>query len=53
MDILESKSFAGRRVGIVTPYDSNNYGAYLQAFSTMTVLERAGADAAFLRFRGC
>lgn len=52
MDIFESKSFAGRRVGIVTPYDSNNYGAYLQAFSTMTVLERAGADAAFLRFRG-
>lgn len=52
MDILESKPLAGRRVGIVTPYDSNNYGAYLQAFSTMTVLKRAGADAAFLRFRG-
>lgn len=52
MDILEDKPLAGRRVGIVTPYDSNNYGAYLQAFSTMTVLGRAGADAAFLCFRG-
>lgn len=51
MNSSEEKLLLGKRIGVVTPYDSNNYGAYLQAFATKTVLEEAGADVAYLRFR--
>ena len=47
----EKSNLVGERIGVVTPFDSNNYGAYLQAYSTKTVLKGYGADIAFLRFR--
>ncbi|MDO4841099.1 MAG: Coenzyme F420 hydrogenase/dehydrogenase, beta subunit C-terminal domain [Phoenicibacter congonensis] len=48
----EKNILSGKKIGVITPYDSNNYGAYLQAFSTKCILERHGADVAFLKFRG-
>ncbi len=51
-DYLNTAALQGRKIGVVTPYDSNNYGAYLQAYATKCVLERAGADVAYLEFRG-
>lgn len=49
---MHEQTLTGKRIGVVTPFDSNNYGAYLQAFSTKTLLESRGAEVAFLRFRG-
>ena len=46
-----NSGIAGKRIGVVTPFDSNNYGAYLQAFATKSVLEGCGAEVAYLKFR--
>lgn len=48
----DNSGIAGKRIGVVTPFDSNNYGAYLQAFATKSVLEGCGAEVAYLKFRG-
>ncbi len=48
----DNNVLAGKKIGVVTPFDSNNYGAYLQAFATKSVLEGCGADVAYLKFRG-
>ena len=47
----DNSGIAGKRIGVVTPFDSNNYGAYLQAFATKSVLEGCGAEVAYLKFR--
>lgn len=52
LNMMDEQLLAGKRIGVVTPFDSNNYGAYLQAFATKTLLESCGADVAYLRFRG-
>lgn len=39
------------RIGIVTPYDSANFGAYLQAYANMKYLESMGHSVFFVKFR--
>lgn len=39
------------KLGIVTPYDSANYGAYLQAYATMQYLKSLGHEVVFIKFR--
>lgn len=38
-------------IGIVTPYDSANYGAYLQAYATKKFLESQGHQVEFIKWR--
>lgn len=38
-------------IGIVTPYDSANYGAYLQAYASMTFLHHLGHNVFFIQWR--
>lgn len=38
-------------IGIVTPYDSANYGAYLQAYATKKYLEMQGHQVKFIKWR--
>lgn len=39
------------KLGIVTPYDSANYGAYLQAYASMQYLKSLGHQVVFIKFR--
>ena len=39
------------KLGIVTPYDSANYGAYLQAYASKVFLESMGHEVFFIQFR--
>lgn len=39
------------KLGIVTPYDSANYGAYLQAYASMQYLKLLGHEVMFIKFR--
>ena len=39
------------KVCVITPYDSANYGAFLQAYATKLFLESKGHDVYFLRWR--
>ena len=39
------------KVNIITPYDSANYGAFLQAYASKIFLENLGFDVCFLRWR--
>lgn len=39
------------RIGVVTPYDSNNYGAFLQAFALKSFLEEQGHEVFHIRTR--
>lgn len=39
------------RIGVVTVYDSSNYGAFLQAYSMRNVLETMGHEVFFVKFR--
>ena len=38
-------------IGVVTPYDSANYGAYLQAYATKIYLESFGHKVIFIKWR--
>lgn len=38
-------------IGIITPYDAANYGAYLQAYATKRFLESQGHSVLFVRWR--
>lgn len=39
------------KVGIVTVYDSNNFGSYLQAYALKKVIEKLGHNVYFIKFR--
>lgn len=39
------------KVGIVTVYDSNNFGSYLQAYALKKVIENLGHNVQFIKFR--
>lgn len=39
------------KIGVLTPYDSANFGAFLQAYATRTFLEGEGNQVFFLRWR--
>lgn len=39
------------RIGIVTPYDAANYGAYLQAYASKRYLESQGHEVFMIRWR--
>lgn len=39
------------KIGVVTPYDSANYGAYLQAYATQKYLEELGHQVEFIKWR--
>ena len=39
------------KIGIVTPYEEANYGAYLQAYDTKIFLENEGHDVFFVKWR--
>ncbi|MFV0363043.1 MAG: polysaccharide pyruvyl transferase family protein [Suipraeoptans sp.] len=39
------------KIGIITPFDSSNYGAYLQAFATNTFLKSEGHEVYFIKYR--
>jgi len=39
------------RIGIITPYDSANYGAFLQAYATQKYLTSLGHEVCFLKWR--
>ena len=39
------------KVGIVTVYDSNNFGSYLQAYALKKVIEDLGNNVYFIKFR--
>ena len=41
------------KIGIVTFYRVANYGAMLQAYSLMNVLERMGHEVVFIRYKFC
>ena len=38
-------------IGIVTPYDSANYGAFLQAYASMIYLQSLGHNVSFIKWR--
>ena len=39
------------KVGILTVYDSNNFGSYLQAYALKKVIEEMGHSVKFIKFR--
>lgn len=39
------------KVGIITVYDSNNFGSYLQAFALKKIIENMGHSVQFIKFR--
>lgn len=39
------------KLGIITPYDSANFGAYLQAYANMQYLRSIGHEVCFIKFR--
>ena len=39
------------RIGILTVYDSANFGSYLQAYALKKVLENLGHKVKFIKFR--
>lgn len=39
------------KIGIITPYDSANFGAMLQAYASKTVLEQKGHEVYFIKWR--
>lgn len=39
------------RIGIITVYDSANFGSYLQAYALRTILNEMGHDVAFIKIR--
>lgn len=39
------------KIGIITPYDSSNLGAFLQAYATKSLLEKNGHEVCFIKLR--
>lgn len=39
------------KIGIITPYDSSNFGAFLQAYASKSLLEKYGHEVYFIKLR--